>query len=54
MSSTPLLVFARAIRQEQHIRSLSDGRVNELRLAAAVHQLFAVYSSQASSTRPNA
>ena len=27
-------------------RSLSDGRVNELRLAPAVHQLFAIYSSQ--------
>jgi hypothetical protein len=27
-------------------RSLSDGRVNELRLAPAVHRLFAVYSSQ--------
>ena len=28
-------------------RSLTDGRVNELRLAPAVHQLFAVYASQA-------
>jgi hypothetical protein len=27
-------------------RSPSDGRVNELRLAPAVHQLFAVYASQ--------
>ena len=27
-------------------RSLSDGRVNELRLAPAVHQLFAVYASE--------
>ena len=27
-------------------RSLTDGRVNELRLSPAVHQLFAVYSSQ--------
>jgi hypothetical protein len=35
-------------------RSLSDGRVNELRLAAAAHQLFAIYSSQISSgTLPN-
>jgi hypothetical protein len=35
-------------------RSLSDGRVNELRLAAAAHQLFAIYSSQVSSgTLPN-
>jgi hypothetical protein len=34
-------------------RSLSDGRVNELRLAPAVHQLFAVYSTQvASRARP--
>ena len=27
-------------------RSLTDGRVNELRLAPAVHQLFAIYASQ--------
>jgi DNA repair protein RadC len=27
-------------------RSLSDGRVNELRLAPAVHQLFAIYANQ--------
>ena len=30
-------------------RSLTDGRVNELRLAPAVHQLFAVYASQVAS-----
>ena len=30
-------------------RSLSDGRVNELRLAPAVHQLFAVYAAEVES-----
>jgi hypothetical protein len=36
-------------------RSLSDGRVNELRLAPAVHRLFAIYSNQISAgALPNA
>lgn len=31
-------------------RSLHDGRVNELRLSPAVHQLFAVYATQAAAS----